>query len=124
MMHTRLLLLLAGLAAGGVAAAQATGDAARGRDLYEQRCIACHAIDANRVGPMHRGVHGRKAGSVPGFAYSQALRASGVVWDDRTLDLWLADPQKLVAGQRMNFRVADPRDRADIIAWLRLNPAR
>ena len=123
-MHTRLPLLLASLAAAGAIAAQATGDAARGRDLYEQRCIACHALDANRVGPMHRGVHGRKAGSVPGFAYSQALRASGVVWDDRTLDLWLADPQKLVAGQRMNFRVADPRDRADIIAWLRLNPAR
>jgi cytochrome c len=123
-MRTRLLLLVAGIAAGGVASAQGTGDAARGRDLYEQRCIACHAIDANRVGPMHRGVHGRRAGGVPGFAYSAALRTSPIVWDDRTLDRWLADPQKLIPGQRMNFRVADPRDRADIIAWLRLNPAR
>ena len=103
---------------------QAAGDSARGRDLYEQRCIACHAIDANRVGPLHRGVYGRKAGGVPGFAYSPALRTSTIVWDDRTLDLWLADPQKLIAGQRMNFRVADPRDRADIIAWLRFNSAR
>jgi cytochrome c len=123
-MHKHLLLLVAGIAAGGVASAQGAGDAARGRDLYEQRCIACHAIDANRVGPMHRGVHGRKVGGVPGFAYSAALRTSPIVWDDRALDLWLADPQKLIPGQRMNFRVADPRDRADIIAWLRLNPAR
>jgi cytochrome c len=123
-MHRHLLLLLAGIAAGGMASAQAAGDAQRGRDLYEQRCIACHAIDASRAGPMHRGVHGRKAGGVPGFVYSPALRASAIAWDDRTLDLWLADPQKLIPGQRMNFRVADPRDRADIIAWLRLNPAR
>ena len=42
----------------------AAGDAAHGQQIYESRCIACHSPDANRVGPMHRGVFGRKAGSV------------------------------------------------------------
>ena len=95
------------------------GDPARGELLYESRCIACHSLDANRVGPMHRGVYGRKAGSVPGFAYSPALTASSVVWTADTLDRWLSDPQSLIPGQRMNFRVALPEDRADIIAYLK-----
>ena len=100
-------------------AAQAGGDPVRGQALYESRCIACHSLDANRTGPMHRGVYGRKAGSVARFGYSPAVKASAIVWDATTLDRWLTDPQKLIPGQRMNFRVALPEDRADIIAYLK-----
>jgi cytochrome c len=95
------------------------GDAAHGQQLYESRCIACHSPDANRVGPMHRGVFGRKAGSVPGYAYSTALKNAGFVWDAAKLDAWLTDPQALVPGQKMNFKVAKPQDRADLIAYLK-----
>jgi len=99
-------------------AAQA-GDAERGRELYEARCTGCHSIEANRVGPMHRGLFGRKAGAVVDFAYSPALKASIIVWDEGTLDRWLAGPQKMIPGQRMNFSVDAPQDRADIIAYLK-----
>ena len=61
----------------------------------------------------------RKAGSAPNFSYSTAVRSSTVVWEERTLDAWLTNPQALIPGQRMNFRVALPQDRADIIAYLR-----
>jgi cytochrome c len=99
--------------------AAADGDAAYGEELYNSRCVACHSPDANRVGPRHRGVVGRRAGSLPDFNYSKALKGSDVVWDDQTLDRWLTNPQAFIPGQRMNFRVANPNDRADIIAYLK-----
>lgn len=95
------------------------GDAARGAQLYESRCTGCHSLDSNRVGPMHQGVFGRQAGGVTDFAYSRALAASEVVWNSDTLDRWLANPQDLIPGQRMNFRVSQAKDRADIIAFLK-----
>ena len=98
--------------------APAAGDGARGRELYETRCIACHSIDADRVGPRHRGLIGRRAGSVATFDYSPALRAASLLWDAATLDRWLADPEATIPGQKMNYRVADARDRADLIAYL------
>ena len=104
--------------AGAASLARADGDAARGAQVYE-RCQACHSPDADRVGPRHRGVVGRKAGSISGFAYSTALKNAGFVWTEERLDCWLADPQKLVPGQRMGFRLNDPRERADVIAYLR-----
>jgi cytochrome c len=94
-------------------------DAAHGQELYESRCGGCHSLDANRVGPAHRGVYGRKAGSAANFSYSTAVRNSTVVWEEKTLDAWLTNPQSLIPGQRMNFRVATAEDRADIIAYLR-----
>lgn len=94
-------------------------DLERGRQLWESRCFGCHGLDGDRVGPRHRGVVGRKAGSVADFAYSPALRSAGFVWDESRLDAWLTDPQKLVPGQRMNIRVGAAEDRADIIAYLR-----
>lgn len=100
------------------AIAAPAGDAERGRDLYEARCTGCHSVDENRVGPAHRGVFGRRAGQAPGFAYSAAVRESGVVWTAATLDRWLADPQKFIPGQAMYFHVDDPRDRRDLITYL------
>jgi len=94
-------------------------DAAHGQELYESRCGGCHSLDANRVGPAHRGVYGRKAGSSANFGYSTAVKNSTVVWEEKTLDAWLTNPQSLIPGQRMNFRVATAEDRADIIAYLR-----
>ena len=95
------------------------GDAQRGEMIYESRCTACHSLDANRVGPKHRQVFGRRAGSVEGYAYSPALRQSEIVWDAEALERWLADPEALIPGQRMIVRVADPADRADIIAYVK-----
>jgi cytochrome c len=113
------LMALALTLALAVAADAAAADAAHGQELYESRCGGCHSLDANRVGPAHRGVYGRKAGSAPNFNYSLAVKNATVVWGERTLDAWLTNPQALIPGQRMNFRVATGEDRADIIAYLR-----
>ena len=94
-------------------------DPAHGEEIYNSRCVACHSPDANRVGPKHRGVVGRTAGTVPDFNYSKAVKNSGVVWSDETLDKWLTNPQAFIPGQRMNFKVNDPADRADLIAYLK-----
>jgi cytochrome c len=98
--------------------ASAAGDSARGRELYETRCIGCHSIEADRIGPRHRGLVGRRAGSVEGFDYSPALRAAAFVWDAAALERWLANPEATIPGQRMNYQVSDARDRADLIAYL------
>jgi cytochrome c len=94
------------------------GDAARGAQVYE-RCAACHSPDADRVGPRHRGVVGRRAGSIDGFPYSAAVKRSGIVWDEAALEKWLTDPQALIPGQRMGFRLGSAQDRADVIAYLK-----
>jgi cytochrome c len=120
----RRAILAAVLALPATAPAVAGGDAAHGKELYESRCGGCHSLDANRVGPAHRGVFGRTAGTAPNFSYSTAVRNSGVVWGDKTLDAWLTNPQALIPGQRMNFRVATAEDRADIIAYLRQQSGR
>lgn len=103
----------------GFIAAVRAGDATRGKQLYDSRCSACHAPDGNREGPAHRGVFGRKAGSVPNFAYSDAVKNSGVTWNEKTLDQWLTNPEAFIPGQEMGFLVPDPTDRADIISYLR-----
>jgi cytochrome c len=93
------------------------GDPERGKALYPS-CTSCHSIDENEIGPRHRGVLGRKAGSVSDYAYSPALKASGVVWDKNTLDRWLTNPSAMVPGTKMYFLLADAQTRADIIAYL------
>ena len=93
------------------------GDATRGKTLY-QNCTACHSIDDDDVGPRHRGVVGRTAGTVPGYPYSAALKASGIVWDKNTLDRWLTNPSAMVPGTKMFFLISDAQSRADIIAYL------
>ncbi len=114
------LLAAAGSAVPAAAAPAAAGggDAQLGRKAYEARCGGCHAVDSDRIGPRHAGVVGRRAGSVPGFDYSPALRASGLVWDAALLERWLADPEALVPGQRMGYRLGDAKLRADIVAYL------
>jgi cytochrome c len=119
------LLVCALLAAANVAAATlaladdtAPADAAHGKTLY-QGCQACHSIDDNDLGPRHRGVVGRRAGSLQDYSYSAALKNSGLTWDEPTLDRWLTNPSALVPGTKMFFRIDDAQARADIIAYLK-----
>jgi cytochrome c len=104
--------------------AATAGNAGRGGTLYQDKCTGCHSIDANRVGPAHRGVYGRKAGLAPGFAYSPGLKNSKIIWNDATLDRWLTNPQATISGARMGFRLGDPAQRGDIIAFLKTQGAK
>ena len=94
------------------------GDSQKGAALYQQHCTACHAIDSNKIGPAHRGVVGRRVGSLPGYKYSSELAASRLRWTPQTLNVWLGDPEELVPGQRMGFEVENAQERADLIAYL------
>jgi cytochrome c len=84
-------------------------------------CAACHTSNGgSSVGPTVKGVYGRKAGSLSGFAYSPAMRNSGVVWDEKSLDAFIAEPQKTIPGNHMPFPgVADAKQRAAIVEYLK-----
>ena len=100
------------------------GDPVRGQTLYQSRCMACHSLDHSRIGPAHRGVFDRLAGSVPGFDYSSALKHSGVRWTAANLNRWLTNPEAFIPGNKMGYEVPDPVDRRDIIAFLASPAAR
>jgi cytochrome c len=109
--------LAAAAASAGTAPSPHAGDVAHGRVIY-QICMGCHSVDEDDVGPRHRGVVGRLAGTVPGYAYSPALKSSHIVWNRDTLDRWLTNPQALVPGAKMFFAMPGAQDRADVIAYL------
>jgi len=109
---------IATAAPSAAANASASGNAANGKVLY-QACAACHSIDENDIGPKHRGVFGRRAGSIADYNYSSALRSSGITWNDSTLDRWLVNPSALVPGTKMFFKIDDAQARADLIAYLK-----
>ncbi len=124
-MSTGRALAAAAIASGCLAAplADAATDAAalrRGEQVYE-RCMGCHSIESNRAGPRHCGLFGRRAGTEPGFeGYSEAMRRSGIVWDERTLDRFLKAPAQTVPGTAMGYAgIADARERSELIAYLR-----
>lgn len=96
--------------------AQATPDV--GAKLYQAKCGACHAIMGNKIGPAHRGLIGRTAGTYPGYKYSEVLKASKIVWTAATLDRWLQGPQKMAKGSKMFYTLPSAADRAAIIAYL------
>jgi cytochrome c len=103
---TRALLLSAlALALAVAGSAQAEPQIAQGQRLWQQRCAECHAVDTDETGPHHRGVFGRRSGSVKDYDYSKALRRANVQWDAVTLDRWLTDPEKFIPGQNMDFKV-------------------
>ncbi len=113
-------LALAVLSAIGSAAAQPS-NAGRGEQAF-RACAVCHSLmpDKNMTGPSLAGLFGRKAGTLPSFdRYSPALKLSGITWDAKSLDAWLADPAKLVPGNHMTFPgIKDVRTRDDLIAFL------
>jgi cytochrome c len=118
---TALAILTATLGVSAAATAQTPGSK-RGELLFLQ-CRACHSLTAEtegKIGPPLRGFVGRKAAAVPGFAYSKALAASGLTWDDATLDRWITQPSAVVPGTSMVFAgIAKPEDRAQLIAYLK-----
>ena len=97
----------------------AAGNAVRGQQLYESRCIDCHSVDQSRVGPAHRGVCGRRAGRVADCNYSAALKGSRVIWSEKTLNAWLENPERMIPGQKMGFQLTEALDRVDLIACLK-----
>ena len=84
-------------------------------------CAACHTTDGSSgVGPSLKGVYGRKSGSLAGFAYSRAMRNSGGAWDEKSLDTFIAEPQKAVPGNTMPFGgISDAKQRAEIVDYLK-----
>jgi cytochrome c len=99
------------------------GDYANGRRVFAQ-CRSCHTLgegEPNRVGPNLHGMFGAKAGQVEGFAYSDVVKNSGIVWDGPTLEKWLESPQTFLKGNRMAFvGVKKPEDRRDVIAYIKI----
>ncbi len=93
-------------------------DVAKGADVYQDRCSACHVLNGIGQGPSLVGVVGRKAGSVPGFNYSDAMKASGLTWTPANLDRFVSGPTKMVPGTAMRAIVSDPAERRDLIAYL------
>jgi len=110
------------LALAGADAAGAAGDKERGARVF-RACAACHSLEPRRnlTGPTLSGVWGRKAGALDDFLrYSPALKKSGLIWDEQTLDRWLRSPEALVEGNFMQSEgLKDDRARADLIAFLK-----
>ena len=115
----RLASLLAGVALAASAGAAPQGDPIAGKEIYT-RCVACHALAYDRTGPRHCGLFGRRAGSVRDFKYSDAMKRSKIVWNERTLDRFLANPLTAVRGTAMGYAgVVDRNERANLIAYLK-----
>ena len=106
-------------AAASPSAATTTADA---RPAAFAQCAACHAVEPGKhgVGPSLAGIYGTKAGDVAGYAFSDAMNASGLIWDEKTLDAYLTNPMKMVPGTRMTYAgMGDPADRKAVIDYIK-----
>ncbi|VVD92935.1 cyochrome C2 [Pandoraea communis] len=105
------------------ASAFAAQDIDAGKALFTSRCASCHSVGpmaASGFGPQLNGIANRRAGSLPDFDYSKAMKQSGIVWDDKTLAAFIANPGKTVPGTKMRFwGIGNERKVADLIAYLR-----
>lgn len=114
-----LFLSLAATCITCLAAASIDGDPFRGKQIFN-RCSGCHSVQGeNMSGPPLNGVVGRRAGTLDGYRYSDALVNSGITWSDEALDGYLSGPTKTVRGTRMTTSMTNQKDRADIIAYLK-----
>lgn len=111
-----LAVMIAGQA---VSPSSKAADRLDGKALFEKRCGGCHALDRDKEGPRLGGVYGRTAGAVDSFQYSAALKSSGIVWTDDTLERWLTDTAKFVPDNDMSFQVRSADERKAIIAFLK-----
>ena len=120
----KIRLVLAALGLMGFSTAGSAQDAAEGAKVFK-KCMACHTAEdtTNKIGPSLKGVVGRKAASVEGYKYSDAMlakAAEGVVWDEATLTAYLPDPKAFVPGTKMTFPgLKNPQDVANVIAYLK-----
>jgi cytochrome c len=100
-----------------------TGDASRGQRLYNQQCRACHTLEqggASPAGPNLHGLFGRKAGTAPGYEFSDAMKKSGIVWDETTLADYTRDPKTKVPDTKMVYGgMKQPAQLADLLAYLK-----
>jgi cytochrome c len=107
---------------GGRPATDATAPDLERGELLSFACQACHTLDAggaHLIGPNLHGIFGRRAGTLPGFEYSAALRSADLVWTPEALDAWLADPSGFIEGNNMAFTgYQSVRDRRDLVAFL------
>jgi cytochrome c2 len=94
------------------------GDAAAGKVAYETRCGSCHAVNENRVGPMHADIVGRPVAALTSYVYSPALSKLGGFWSSCRLDIWLQDPQAMAPGTTMPRVPTTADERRDIITYL------
>jgi cytochrome c len=93
-----------------------------GEELFKHACMTCHSPDPakNAFGPSLIGVIGRRAGSVPRFAYSDAVKNSGVVWTEESLRAWMSDNEALIPGTRMrHVSIKDPAEQDFLLAYIR-----
>ncbi|MDZ5460660.1 c-type cytochrome [Azohydromonas lata] len=126
MQHTLLRALGLALAAAALLAArpslaQPAGDAALGSDVFSTHCAECHSVKdgRNKKGPSLFGVAGRQAAAVPGFSYSDAMKASGWSWTPQRLDAYITLPKQALPGGKMKYDgLADAKARADLLAYL------
>ncbi len=106
-----------------IAGARAETETSGGQVAFNNACRTCHSMREgdHRLGPSLYGVVGRKAGSVEGYAFSSAMKSSGIVWDEATLDQFITNPDKVVLGNAMKpfGGIADPKQRGEIIAYLK-----
>jgi len=107
-----------------LACAQPAGDAAKGAGVFDDHCSECHVLEGVGQGPSLAGVVGRKAGNLPTYPYTSAIKASGLAWTAANLDRFLMGPKKLVPGTAMSVTVVDPTERRDLIAYLATLKAR
>ena len=123
MKHVSVLVVAAFLTfAFGTYVAFSEGNPARGQRVFRP-CAMCHSLqpDQSMTGPSLAGLWNRKAGTLASFSrYSPALKSANIVWNDRTLDDWITDPQHLLPGNEMTFAgIKDARQRADLLAFLK-----
>lgn len=113
-----------GTISAGVAlsASAAEVDPTAAKNQFVKACAVCHAVEPNapaRQGPHLFGVFGRKAGSLPDFKYSAALKETDLVWTEETLDRWIENPQTMRPGTTMLYKQADPDKRRLVIEYLK-----
>ncbi len=99
--------------------ALAQGDPKHGQEVFQDQCSGCHVLTGQGfAAPPLSGVYGRKAGSAD-FQYSDAMKKSGIVWNDASLGAFIADPDKSVPGTAMTSNLSDAQQRDDVVAYLK-----
>ncbi len=103
--------------------ARAEGDAAKGERVFNSQCKLCHTLDKggrSQVGPNMHGLFGRKAGTMEGFEFSDAMKNSGIVWNETTIAEYSKDPKGRIPGNKMVFVGLKRQDQIDdVIAYLK-----